>query len=198
MLDWQSGQSALHVLQMQVGQESDSQESRSFLHGKHLINACTKQQSVEAPNTAEAELCAGNCAAVDSMRVQSFAKDLDRISPLRLHIDSSAVPSSKSRTGLRKAKRIEIQHLWLQEAVRNGTWAVGGDPLRDEFTRLRHEATHEQRTEMFVRLVNCFHVCTWEKFVACRPSSCAMQEVCIWDRVELFCGSVRVLAMWSS
>ena len=58
-----------------------------------------------------------------------FAKDLGKVVPIRLHIDSSAALSIKSRTGMGKAKHIEIQHLWLQEAVRNNKLTVGEDPL---------------------------------------------------------------------
>ena len=39
--------------------------------------------------------------------------------PIRLHIDSTAALSIISKTGLGKAKHVEIQHLWLQAAVRN-------------------------------------------------------------------------------
>ena len=81
-----------------------------ILHGKHLIQAWTKQQSI----AAEAELYAGNRAATESMGVQAFAKDLGRVVPIRLHVDSSAALSIVSRTGLGKAKHIEIQYLWLQ------------------------------------------------------------------------------------
>ena len=45
--------------------------------------------------------------------------------PIRLHIDSSAALSIVRRTGLGKAKHIEIQHLWLQEAVRKNKLTVG-------------------------------------------------------------------------
>ena len=38
-----------------------------ILHGKHLIKAWTKQQSIVATNTAEAELYGGNSAATESM-----------------------------------------------------------------------------------------------------------------------------------
>ena len=71
-----------------------------------------------------AELCAGNRVATESMGVQAFAKDLGRVVPIRLHIDSSAAPTIKSRTGLGKAKHIEIQYLWLQEAVLNNKLTV--------------------------------------------------------------------------
>ena len=65
-----------------------------ILHGKHLIKAWTKQLSIVAPSTAEAELYAGNRAATESMGVQAFAKDLGRVVPVRLHIDSSAALSN--------------------------------------------------------------------------------------------------------
>ena len=42
-----------------------------ILHGKHLIKAWTKQQSVVADSTAEAELYAGNRAATESMGAQA-------------------------------------------------------------------------------------------------------------------------------
>ena len=84
-----------------------------ILHGKHLIKVWTKQQSIVATSTAEAELYAGNRAATESMGVQAFAKDLGGVVPVRLHIDSSAALSIVSRTGLGKAKHIEIQYLWL-------------------------------------------------------------------------------------
>ena len=40
-------------------------------------------------------------------------------------MDSSAALGLVHRTGLGKAKHIEIQHLWLQEAVRSGRLTVG-------------------------------------------------------------------------
>ena len=95
-----------------------------ILHRKHLIKAWTKQQSIVATSTAEAELHAGSRAATESMGVQAFAQDLGRVVPIRLHIDSSAALSIISRTGLGKAKHIEIQYLWLQEAVRNNKLTV--------------------------------------------------------------------------
>ena len=47
----------------------------------------------------------------------------------RLHIDSSTALSITSRTGLGKAKHIEIQYLWLQEAVRNNKLMVEKIPV---------------------------------------------------------------------
>ena len=99
-----------------------------ILYGKHLIKAWTKQQSIMATSTAEAELLAG---------VQAFAKDLGRAVPMRLHIDSSAALSTKSRTGLGKGKHIEIQHLWFQEAVRSSKLTVEKIPTETNSSEQR-------------------------------------------------------------
>ena len=102
-----------------------------ILHGKHLIKVWTKQQSVAATSTADAELYAGKRAATKSMGVQAFAKDLGGAVPFRLHIDSSASQSTTSRTWLDKAKHIEIQHLWLRGGAQRETH-IEEDPHRDE------------------------------------------------------------------
>ena len=126
-------------------QSRKSVSGGTILLGKHLIGAWTKQQSILATSSAEAEMYAGNRAATESMGVQAFAKDLGRAVPIRRHIDSSAALSIISRTGLGKAKHIETQHLWLQEAVRNNrltvensipiqtlpTWARSTSQVRD-------------------------------------------------------------------
>ena len=116
------------------------------------------QQSTVATSTAEAELYAGNCAATESMGVQAFAKDLGRVVPIRLHIDSSAALSIMSRTGLSKAKHIEIQRLWLQEAVCRGKLTVEKIPTKTNSSDLGTKHLTSERSEMLMRLVNCFIV----------------------------------------
>ena len=96
------------TLLTRIGQETDNQENRS-------AEAWTKQQSIVATG-----VCWQPCSnRVDG--VLAFAEDLGRVVPIRLHIDSSAALSKPSRTGLGKVKHIEIQYLWLQEAVRNSS-----------------------------------------------------------------------------
>ena len=116
------------------------------LHGKHLVKAWTKQQSIVATSTAEAELYAGNRAATESMGVQAFAKDLGRVVTIRLHIDSSAALSIISRTGLGKAKHIEIQHLWLQECGAQREAHCGEDPHRDQLFGPGNKALDERES----------------------------------------------------
>ena len=79
-----------------------------------------------ATGSAEAELYAGN----QSMGVQAFANDLGRAVAIWLHIDSTVALSIISRTGIGKAEHIEIQHLWLEEAVRNNRLKVEKIPSK--------------------------------------------------------------------
>ena len=158
LFEWQS----CTPLLTRIGQETDSQESRSaggmILHGKHLIKAWTKQQSLVATSTVEAELFAGNRAPTESTGVQAFAKHLGRVVPIRLHIGSSAALSITSRTGLGKAEHIEIQYLWLQEAVRNNKLTVEKIPSERNSSDLGTKHVTSERSEMLMKFVNCFCV----------------------------------------
>ena len=92
------------------------------------------------------------------MGVQAFANDLGRAVPIRLHIDFSAALSVISRIGLGKAKHLEIQHLWLQEAVRSGKLTVEKIPTETNPSDLGTKHRTSERSEVLLRLVNCFHV----------------------------------------
>ena len=129
-----------------------------ILHGKHLIKVWTKQQRIVATSSAEAELYVGNRADTESMGVQAFAKDPGRTVPFRLHIDSSAALSLISRTGLGKAKHTEIQHKWLQEAVRNNKLTVQKIPSETISSDLGTKHLTSERSEMLMRLVNSFYL----------------------------------------
>ena len=93
------------------------------------------------------------------MGVQTFARDLGRALQIRLHIDSSAALSLIMRTGLGKAKHIEIKNLWLQEAVAAGR-KLTVEKVSTETNFLDLETKHltSERSEMLMRLVNCFCV----------------------------------------
>ena len=162
LFEWQAYRSALHALagadQAGDGQSRKSVSGGMILHGKHLIKAWMKQQSIVATSSAEAELYAGNLAATESMEVQAFAKDLGGAVPIRLHIDSSAALSMKSRTGRGKAKHIEIHHLWLWEAVRDNEATVEKIPSETNSSDLGTKDLTSERSEMLMWLANCFHV----------------------------------------
>ena len=162
LFEWQAHPSALHAF-ADADWAGDRQSRKSvsggmILHGKHLIKAWTKQQSIVATSTAEAELYAGNHAATESMGVQAFAKNLSTVVPIRLHTDSSAALPTMTRKGLGKAKHIEIQYLWLQETVRNTSRWLRGSRRKQTFCDLGTKHLTSERSEMLMKLVNCFYV----------------------------------------
>ena len=108
LFEWQAHPSDLHAL-ADADWAGDRQARKSvsggmILHGKNLLKALTKQQSIVATSTAEAELYAGNRAATESMGVQAFAKDLGSVVPIRLHTDSSCSTVHNKQNGLGQGK----------------------------------------------------------------------------------------------
>ena len=75
-------------------------------------------------SSAEAELYAGGRAAADGLGVQSLCSDIGTRAEVDLYLDSSSAVASANRVGLGRAKHIEIQNLWLQDAVKAGRLKV--------------------------------------------------------------------------
>ena len=147
LFEWQSHPGALHALAdadwAGDRQTRKSVSGRMTLLGKHLIKAWTKQQSIVATSTAEAELYAGNRPATESMGVQAFANDLGRTVPIRLHIDSSAALSAIRRTGVGQSKAHRNLALVAPGGGAQREAHRGEDPHQDELFRLGHEAPHK-------------------------------------------------------
>ena len=61
----------------------------------------------------------GSSHASEALGVQSLTKDLGNKKEVVMHTDSSAALSLAQRTGLGRAKHIDIQWLWIQEASRD-------------------------------------------------------------------------------
>ena len=89
-----------------------------FLSGKHFLKGMAKRQNVVALSTAEAELYASVLTGAEALGIKSLARDLGMSLEVALGIDASATLSLLNREGLGKAKHIEVQHLWMQDAVR--------------------------------------------------------------------------------
>ena len=90
------------------------------MRGRHCIKVWCKKQAVIALSSAEAELYAALKAAMEGLGVKALETDLGLSTGVVLHLDSTAGLSLAHRAGWGKAKHIELQHLWLQEAVRGG------------------------------------------------------------------------------
>ena len=121
--------------------------------GKHCVKSWAKKQQVVALSSAESELYSGLRAATEGLGVQAIGKDLGRQLGVELHMDSSAALSLVSRAGLGRAKHIEMQHLWLQAAVRQrrlSTYKVASD---DNPADLMTKPMSEQRIEYLLDLM---------------------------------------------
>ena len=57
--------------------------------------------------------------ASEGLGIPSLAKDLEIVCGLNLHLDASATMCLVSRRGLGKAKHVNVQHLWIQEASKS-------------------------------------------------------------------------------
>ena len=108
-------------------------------------------------STAEAELYAGNHAGTGRWKFRRFARNSGRALPIQLHIDSSTAQSMLSRTGSGEAKQIEIQQMWLHEAVRSEKLTVEKITTQTNPSDLGSKNLTSERSEMLMRLVNCFY-----------------------------------------
>ena len=84
------------------------------------LKVWTKKQWVVSLSSAESELYAAVKTASEGLGFQSVAKDLGISCGLNLHLDASATVCSVSRRGLGKAKHVDMQNLWIQEASKSG------------------------------------------------------------------------------
>ena len=83
-----------------------------------MIKSWSKNQSVVARSSGEAEFYALNRAITEALGIRALAKDLGYDFKIRMHVDSSAAKSMVSRTGLGKTRHIEVEYLWSQDIMR--------------------------------------------------------------------------------
>ena len=57
--------------------------------------------------------------AAEGMGLRSMVGDLGLKMTLRVHTDSDACRGTCNRTGLGRLKHLQVEHLWIQEAVKN-------------------------------------------------------------------------------
>ena len=75
-------------------------------------------------SSAESELYAAVKTAPEGLGVQSVAKDLGILCGLNLHLDASATMDLVNRRGVGKAKHVDMENLWIQEASKSGRFVT--------------------------------------------------------------------------
>ena len=84
------------------------------------INYGSRTQATIALSSAEAELYAINTGATEALHLRGLCEELTNIKKIniRIHTDSSSGKSMATRIGTsRKAKHIELRHLFIQQLV---------------------------------------------------------------------------------
>ena len=84
----------------------------ALLRSGHCLEEWTKKQQVVSLSSAESEL--------GGLGVQSVAKDLGIECWFTQHLDASATMGLVNRRGLGRAKDVDMQYLWIQEASKSG------------------------------------------------------------------------------
>ena len=90
----------------------------------HCLKLWTKKQQVVALSSDESDLFAAVKTASEGLGIQSLARDLGISCRLNLHVDASATMCLVNRRGLGKAKHVDMQSLWIQEAPKSGRFAT--------------------------------------------------------------------------
>ena len=94
------------------------------------LSSTSRTQASVSHSSAEAELYAMTQAAVDSLAIKHFIKELksailSREVKITLKTDSSAGKTMASRLGIsRKSKHIELRHLWIQDILSEGVMSL--------------------------------------------------------------------------
>ena len=94
------------------------------MRGGHHLKVWTKKQQVASLSSAESELYAAMKTASEGLGIQSVAKDEGISRGLNLHLDFLATMCLVNRRGLGKAKHVDMQNLWTQEASKSGRFVT--------------------------------------------------------------------------
>ena len=94
----------------------------------------------------------------------------------------SAAHRLQQNRAVPREKCIEIQHMWVQEAVRSGKLTVEKNPSETNSSDLGTKHLTRERSEMFLRLVNCFYVRVLEEARNFMEESASGKN---WIRVQI-------------
>ena len=92
-----------------------------MLLGDHLIKSWSSTQPVISLSSGEAEFYGAARASAIGLGYQAMLHDLGVELPLRVWTDSTATTGICGRQGLGKLRHVDIQCLWIQQRVRDGT-----------------------------------------------------------------------------
>ena len=125
----------------------------AVFRASHLVRGWAKMQTVVATSSAEAELYALGKVASESLGARTLLEDLGSRTTVSTYIDSSAALALTQRTGLGKAKHIEVQHLWVQEGVKSGRFTCTKWPGEENPADIGTKALGPERITYLMKIL---------------------------------------------
>ena len=117
---WRAGSVFRRRLEKATKPLDDRCQPESLCEADTVVKVWTKKQQVVSLSTAESELYA---AVQDRIRMDWGSRVWQRIweiaCGLNLQLDASATMCLVNRRGLGKAKHVDMQNLWMQEACKS-------------------------------------------------------------------------------
>ena len=86
----------------------------------NCLKTWSTTQTVVALSSGEAEYYAAVKGCAEGLGIQAYFQDLGLEVSVKIHTDSEACKGICNRSGLGKIKHMDVQLLWLQDAVRRG------------------------------------------------------------------------------
>ena len=89
----------------------------NICYGQHLLRSWSKDQTVIAMSSEEAQVCAACMAAKQAM--ENMARELGvHLDAMDLQVDAIAAVGIIGRQGLAKLTHLDLRNAWLQSAAR--------------------------------------------------------------------------------
>jgi hypothetical protein len=119
-------------------------------HGSHLLKVWAKTQHAISLSSAEAELYAAVHGTAEALGMQSILKDLGISATVNVGMDASAALGLINRQGLGKARHIETQWLWIQQATREGRVLMSKIPGKENPADLFTKPLNQEMIDGFM------------------------------------------------
>ena len=90
------------------------------MNGMHCIKHWSSTQTTLSLSSGESELHGIAKGMAHAIGFQSMCNDLGNKKPVRVHSDATAAIGIARRRGLGKLRHLDVEDLWVQEAIRTG------------------------------------------------------------------------------
>ena len=153
MFEWQTAPRRL-VVQSECDWAGDkstrmSVSAGNIRYGQHLLRSWSKDQTVIAMSSGEAELIAACMATQHAMGRESIARELGvHLDAMELQVDANAAIGIIVRQGLGKLRHLDLSYLFLHRRI----WDAYHSARRVQNSRSRREGGEQGERTPQVRL----------------------------------------------